>query len=207
MMELIDKGGYLMFPLILCSILAIAIAVERIINLRRRKVVRPESAGILDNLIEEGSYEKAEAICRKNSWPYSRIVLSALESREMPLDDVKGAVADAGRHEVPVLERYLGTLSTIASISPLLGLLGTVVGMIKVFTVISSAGVGQAQALSEGISEALITTAVGLCVAIPTLIFHNYFRDKAETIILEMEARSMALIRCIKPGNNGGDKK
>ncbi len=206
MMELIDKGGYLMYPLIICSILTIAIAVERVINLRRKKVIRPESADILDNLVEEGAYDKAEAICRKNPWSYSRIVLAALDSRELPVEDIKGAVTDAGRHEVPALERYLGTLGTISGISPLLGLLGTVLGMIKVFTVISSAGVGQAQALSEGISEALITTAVGLSVAIPTLIFHNYFRDKAEVLILEMEARSMALVRSFRKENKEGDR-
>ncbi len=203
MIELIEKGGYLMYPLFLCSIAAIAIGIEKLINLRRKRVIRAETASIIENLIEENSFDKAEAICRKNPWPYSRIVLAALESRELPLEDVKGAVADAGRREVPVLERYLGALGTIASISPLLGLLGTVFGMIKVFTVISSIGVGQAQALSEGISEALLTTAVGLCVAIPSLILHNYFRDKAEAIILEMESRAMVVIRSIKSNGNG----
>ncbi len=202
MIELVQKGGYLMYPLIACSLIALAIVIEKLINLRRKKVLRPKKATEIEELIEEEEYGRAKAICRSDPWPYSRIILKSLENNHLRKNELKELIVDWGRKETSLLEKYLGSLGTIASISPLLGLLGTVVGMIKVFNVISTIGVGQAAALSEGISEALITTATGLSIAIPALIFHNYFRDKAESLVMEMESRSRQILKKLKFGKS-----
>jgi biopolymer transport protein ExbB len=143
--------------------------------------------------------DKATEVCRENPGIYTNIVLSGLELADRSETAVRESVEGAGRHETARLNRYLGTLGTIAGISPLLGLLGTVLGMIEVFNTIAESGAGQAAQLSSGISQALITTATGLLVAIPALVAHNFFREKAEAIVTDLERESLRVLRFLYP--------
>ena len=197
MFELLKSGGPVMVPLALCSIVALAITIEKMWNLRPSRILRTESFESLVLLIEGGRVDKARELCRRNSGIFHSIVGPGLDHCRYGRDEVKQAILDAGRQEIPRLSRYLGALGTIASIAPLLGLFGTVLGMIKVFRVISALGVGHASDLAGGISEALITTASGLPIAIFSLIMYNYFSDKAETIILEIEKRALTITRSL----------
>ena len=194
MLELIGQGGILMLPILLCSVLALAITIERLINLSGRKVHPPELVSKLKKLIGEGKSTETLAICANSSIPMARIVEAGILKRQHSRERVKEAIEHTGKQEASNLRKYLGVLATIASIAPLLGLLGTVAGMIKVFQVISHQGVGNPSALAGGISEALVTTAAGLVVAIPTLVSHNYFFKKANGLIMEMENTSMELV-------------
>ena len=130
-----------------------------------------------------------------------RVLAAALVNRHRSRDLIKEAVEDTGRHVVHQLERFLNTLGTIAGISPLLGLLGTVIGMIKVFATIVEHGVGNANQLAGGISEALITTAAGLTVAIPSFFFYRYFKSRVEAYVVSMEEQAINLIEAIERGN------
>lgn len=195
MIEFFGSGGPVMYLLALCSVAALAITFEKTWNLRRSKILPSKSYEALLALIEGGRVDKARDICRQNPGVFHNIVSAGLDSFHYGREEVKEAIVDAGRQEIPHLERYLSALGTIAGIAPLLGLLGTVIGMIKVFGVISALGVGHAQDLAEGISEALITTATGLPIAIFALVMYNYFSSKAEGIILEMEKYSLGIIK------------
>jgi biopolymer transport protein ExbB len=183
-----------MYPLLLCSIAALAIVIEKIITLRRKKVIIPEIVNVLDNIKGTGDIGLALSICEKHQGPFANIIRSGLENRELPREELKEVLSDQGRQEVQYLERGLVILETIAAIAPLLGLLGTVIGILKVFDVIAVMGVGQATALSGGISEALITTIVGLSVGIPAVVVYNLFANKAERLILEIEKYSSLLL-------------
>lgn len=197
MLDLLKSGGPVMVPLALCSIIALAITIEKLWNLRQTRILRTESFETLVLLIEGGRVDKARELCRRNRGIFHSIVGPGLDHYRFGRDEVKQAILDAGRQEIPRLSRYLGALGTIASIAPLLGLFGTVLGMIKVFRVIAAMGVGHASDLADGISEALITTAAGLPVAIFSMIMYNYFSDKAETIILEIEKRALTITRSL----------
>ena len=183
----LQRGGIIMIPLLLSSIIALAVVIEKIITLRRKKIIIPEIVSIIENLKSLADIKLAISICEKNKGPFSNIVLIGLKNVHLSKEEMREMFQDQGRQEVRSLQRGLGILETIAAIAPLLGLLGTVLGMIKVFDVISVQGVGQTSALSAGISEALITTVVGLSIGIPTLVFYNYFSDKAENLILDIE--------------------
>ena len=197
MIEVLRAGGPIMIPLGICSVLALAIIAERFWNLRDAKVLPPSEVERIRLLIDQGEFARAEEYAASRPGPLNNILLAALEARREPRDLIREVVRDAGRQEVPTLERYLGPLGTIASVSPLLGLLGTVLGMIRVFAVISQQGVGQADALAGGISEAMITTATGLAIAIPTLAAYNFYVGKAEGMILEIERLVLEFIKLI----------
>ncbi|UCF81071.1 MAG: MotA/TolQ/ExbB proton channel family protein [Acidobacteriota bacterium] len=204
MFELFQKGGLVMYPLLACSIAALAIVIERFVNLRASKALRPSVADTVDGLVESGVYEKAKSLCERSPSPYTNIVGAVLENPTLPREELKEIVLEASRHELPVLTRYLPTLSTLASVSPLLGLLGTVLGMREIFDVIAHMGTGTASALGAGISKALITTVSGLSIAIPALIFHNYFQNHAEALITEIEKRTLRLVRAISERGAAG---
>ena len=195
MIEFFQRGGPVMYVLALCSVVAVAITLEKAWNLRRRKILRMDSYETLMALIDGGRVDKAREICGRNPGIFHNIIGAGLDHFAYGREEVKEAIVDAGRQEIPRLERYLGALGTIAGIAPLLGLLGTITGMIKVFSVIAALGVGHAQDLAEGISEALITTASGLPVAIFALVMYNYFSNKAEGIVLEMEKYSLGITK------------
>jgi len=194
-LDFLDKGGFIIYPLILCSILGLAIVIEKTIMLRRKRVIVPEIVNLLDNIKGPDDIGLALSICEKHEGPFANIIRAGLEHRDLPKDELKDVLNDQGRQEVHSLERGLVVLETIAGIAPLLGLLGTVIGILKVFNVISELGVGQATALSGGISEALITTIVGLSIGIPAVVVYNLFTDKAEGLILEIEKYSSLLLK------------
>jgi len=198
MIDVLWKGGVLMIPILLCSVIALGIIIEKMITLRQNRVIPYETLRKVEVLLRERDLSGAASLCKKNPSVMTRVLYTALIHKDKDRSELKEIIEDAGRHEVPVLERYTSLLGTIASISPLLGLLGTVTGMIKVFNIISFEGVGHPQALSGGISEALITTAAGLAVAIPTLVFYNYFMTKGESLVVELEKNSLRMLGLLK---------
>jgi biopolymer transport protein ExbB len=194
MLEIFAKGGWVMYPLLLSSILALTVTIERFWYLRKRRILVPEIISVLDQIKDPGDLNLAKSICDKFKGPFSRIVQTSISNQDLPPEELRALVEDEGRQEVRVLQRGLVTLETVAAIAPLMGLLGTVLGMIKVFNVIETLGVGQAKALSGGISEALVTTATGLIIGIPVFIAYNYFNHKAEAFILDMEKYVILLL-------------
>ena len=191
----LERGGPIMVPLILCSIIVLAIVIERAFSLRKKKVLVPEIISVIETIKKPEDIHLAISICQKNEGAFANIVQLGLENKDLPNDELKELIADQGRQEARSFEKGLGVIETIAGIAPLLGLLGTVTGMIKVFTVISEQGLGQTQALSGGISEALITTVVGLSIGIPSLVLYNYFTEKAENLIMDIEKFTSKLLR------------
>ena len=194
----LQKGGIIMYPLLLGSVLALAIVIERAFSLRSKKVLVAEIITAIRKIETAEDMRVAERICEANPGPFANIVLVSLKNQDLAVDQLKETILDQGRQEVRSLERGLVMLETIAAVSPLLGLMGTVIGMIKVFNVISIQGIGQASTLSGGISEALITTVTGLAVGIPALVAYNFFTNKAESLVLDIEKYSGGLLRNIR---------
>lgn len=193
--EYLSRGGVIMIPLLASSIIGLAIVIERAFRLRRKNVLIPEIINIVESLNSIRDLELASTICRKNKGPFANIILTGLENQDLSQKEIKELLNDQGRQQVRTLERGLPTLDTIAGIAPLMGLLGTVLGMIKVFTVISQQGTGQASLLAGGISEALITTATGLVIGILALIMYNYYSNIAEQYIMDIEKYTSKLLR------------
>jgi biopolymer transport protein ExbB len=197
-LELMRAGGWLMWPILACSVVAMAIILERLWSLRRRRVMPP---GLMEQVWQWQrdqalTPERIQALAQGS--PLGRLLSAGLVNRNHSREIMKEAINDVGRQVVAGLERYLNTLGTIASVSPLLGLLGTVFGMIDIFTVIIDAGVGNPGILAGGISEALLTTAAGLTVAIPSLMFHRYFNGRVNQFALAMEEEALNLVEVIK---------
>lgn len=193
-----------MVPLLLASVLGLAIVIERAFSLRSRKVLVPEIISAINEIKNMEDVRVTERICEANLGPFANIVLVALRNQDLPREELKETILDQGRQQVRILERGLVALETIAGVSPLLGLMGTVLGMIKVFNVISQQGIGQASVLSGGISEALITTVTGLAIGIPALVAFNFFTNKAENLVMDIEKYSSTLlqkIRLLTPAN------
>jgi biopolymer transport protein ExbB len=195
MLELFERGGVMIYPLVLSSLLAVAIIFERLITLRRKKIIIPEIINIVEQFNSLKDIDLAKNICARYEGPLPNIIKIGLENSGLDGDGIKELIEDQGRQEIRKLEKGLGILETVAALAPLMGLLGTVLGMIKVFGVIKEQGVGQAAALSGGISEALLTTVTGLFIGIPALIFYNYFSHKAENFVLDIEKHSGVLIK------------
>lgn len=201
MLEIIVAGGWLMAPLILCSILSLTIIAERLWALRRSQVVPVGVGEQVEGWAVRHELDRRHIDQLRSGSALGRVLAAALVNRHRSRDLIKEAVEDTGRHVVYRLERFLNTLGTIAGISPLLGLLGTVIGMIKVFSAILAHGVGNANELAGGISEALITTAAGLTVAIPSFFFYRYFKGRVEEYVVSMEEQAINLIEAIERGN------
>ena len=194
MLEFLDRAGPLIWPLALCSLFASTIAIERILALRRSKVLPKEIIEIVEAVRPHHDLSIAINVCRRNPGVFADIIGVGLEHADEPWEVVRDALQDAGKQKTALLERHLVWLQTIAQAAPLLGLLGTVLGMIKMFGSISIAGLGDPQALSEGISEAMLTTAVGLGIGIPTLIAYNLLASKAEDLVAEIESHATRLL-------------
>lgn len=190
----LSKGGIIMIPLFLCSLVGLAIVIEKLISLRRRVVFIPEVISLIENISSPKDIALVLTVCEKYRGPLPNIVRSALQNRHLSREELNELILDQGRQEIRTLERGLVALETVAAISPLLGLLGTVIGILKVFEVISELGVGQATALSGGISEALITTIVGLAIGIPAVVAYNYFTNRAENFVLDIEKYTTSVI-------------
>jgi biopolymer transport protein ExbB len=200
--ELVKSGGWLMLPIILCSIASISIIVERFWSLRRDRVLPRHLVATVWSTVKTGQLERKdiEAIGKQSA--LGKILAAGLLNRGESRERLKESIEERGREVVHELERFLDTLGTIAAISPLHGLLGTVIGMISVFTAITTHGVGNPGALANGISQAMITTAAGLSVAIVSLIFYRYFRRRVDTIVVEMEREAIKMVDVLHNNRN-----
>lgn len=190
-----------MAPIVLCSILAVTIIAERSWALRSSNVIPRDVGKQVEEWAVRHELDRRHIDQLRSGSALGRVLAAALVNRHRSRDLIKEAVEDTGRHVVHQLERFLNTLGTIAGISPLLGLLGTVIGMINVFSTILAHGVGNANQLAGGISQALITTAAGLTVAIPSFFFYRYFKGKVESYVVSMEEQALNLIEAIERGN------
>jgi biopolymer transport protein ExbB len=197
MFEIVKAGGIVMLPLIVCSILAAAITLERLWTLRGQRVVPEELADKVWRWVENRTLSDKQVVALQQHSPLGRVLAAGLANRHRDRSLMIEAIEDAGRHVAHELERYLNTLGTIAAISPLLGLLGTVTGMIRTFEAITVAGVGNPAAMASGIAEALITTAAGLIIAIPALVAYRYLRGRVDGHVIEMEKESLKLVQAI----------
>ena len=195
---MITSGGWLMVPILACSVASLAIILERLWALQDRLISPHDLSRNIEALLQTNQLTRDKIAEIQSSSPLGKILAAGLVNLDQSTTAIRDAVEEAGRHAVHDLERYLNALGTIASITPLLGLLGTVIGMIKVFATITAVGVGNPQALAGGISEALITTATGLSVGIPSLLFHRYFKGRVLELTVEMEQQSLRMLDVIR---------
>ena len=207
MFELLKAGGWLMLPILLCSVAAVAIVIERFWALRRVVIMPDNLVSQIWQLHRRRQLNDDRIAEIRDGSALGRMLAAGLINRFHSREVMKEAIEDTGRQVVADLERYLNTLGTIAAVSPLLGLLGTVFGMIQVFGVITQAGVGNAGLLAGGISKALITTAAGLSVAIPALMFHRYFNGRVNKLIIAMEEQALRLIEVMKGERESGEDR
>ena len=201
MWDVIQKGGPLMYLIILCSIVALAVVIERLYHLNRAKIDIDKFMESISNILKRNRIMEAIDLCEKSPGPIAHIIKAGILKHDRSRQEIKEAIEDAGIYEVPRLERNLGALATIAHISPLLGLLGTVTGMVRAFQIIQEKATSLNPVspgnLAGGIWEALITTAAGLIVAIPTFVAYNYLVSRVKNFIVEMERTSTELINIL----------
>ncbi|HIJ64617.1 MAG TPA: MotA/TolQ/ExbB proton channel family protein [Candidatus Hydrogenedentes bacterium] len=193
-LSMLRQGGLIMFPLLVCSLTAATIVIERCLALRRSIVFDPRALRVVEDYAGETSAEQAVAVCRRANGPFARIVEEILKTRHLDHAHALETMYATGRTQLGVLERGLTVLEIIANVSPLLGLLGTVLGMVTVFNAITAKGIGNPQVLSDGISKALVTTVAGLCVAIPALAFHSWLSKRVDDFAAEMQDRATNFI-------------
>jgi biopolymer transport protein ExbB len=194
MWEIIRAGGGFMWPIIVCSVAAVAIILERLWTLQSSRVIPPTLAQKVWEWIEADQLNDKLIEALEVNSPLGRLLAIGLANRHKPRPLMVERLEDGGRHVVHELERFLNTLGTIAAVAPLLGLLGTVAGIIHAFNAITANGIGDPRVLSGGIGEALITTAAGLTVAIPSLIAYRFMRGKVERLVIQMEKQAMKLV-------------
>lgn len=202
--ERIQAGGWVMIPILACAVVMVASMAERLWALRRSRIVPNAFAVEMADLVRQGRWSDALTLCRKRDIPIARIVQVALEAREEPRAMIKDRVEEAGRREAADLERFTPVLGTIASIAPLLGLLGTVTGMISVFEAIEKQGV-EVSFLAGGISEALVTTMSGLIVGIPALVANRYALAVLDGIVADLEEVAMGIVNLIATADEGDE--
>lgn len=200
MFELFRAGGPLMWIILLCSLVALAIIFERLIALRKRQVAPSTLRDQIVDLANSGKITRERVQKVREHSPLGQVLAAGLENVHRGEEAMRESLEESGKVVVHRLGRYLNTLGTIASITPLIGLLGTVIGMIKVFTAITASGVGDPTVLSGGISEALITTAAGLSVGIPCLMFYRHFRGKIVELAVSLEEEALAFLESQKGG-------
>jgi biopolymer transport protein ExbB len=186
-----------MIPILLCSVVAAGISVERFWTLRPEQVAPRDLLTQVWTWIRNNEMDSSRLREVKSGSPLGQILAAGITSHRRGRDVMKESIEEVANHVVHELERYLNTLGTVAAITPLLGLLGTVIGMIKVFTAIQLVGTGNAAVLAGGISEALITTAAGLTVAIPSLFFHRHFQRKVDELVIYMEQEALKLVEAL----------
>lgn len=196
--ELFDKGGVLIYPLLILFAWGVSIIVIKWFALRRENIINPQAVKQVESLLLANKTPEATAYCKQNSAPMTRILQAAILNHDKSEAELKEILEEAGRQEVPKIRSHLTTLGTIASVAPLLGLFGTVLGMISVFATLAQDTNVNATALAGGISEALITTACGMAIAMPTLAFYNYFMSQVQILIIEIEKVSLHMIAVLK---------
>jgi biopolymer transport protein ExbB len=200
MIDLLVAGGWVMPLLVACSVVALSISIERYLALDRSKVAPPHLLATVWRDLKQGELNAQKLAQLRSSSPLGAILAAGIANRGQGRDVMKESISEAASHVVHDLEKYLNSLGTVAAIAPLLGLLGTVVGMIDVFTQITTVGTGNANALAGGISEALLTTAAGLIVAIPALVMHRDYTGLIDTIVVDLEREAIKLVDAIHNG-------
>ncbi len=198
MYEIVKSGGTMMVPIVLASIVALAIIAERLWTLQRERILPKDLFEKVWQWVEAGQLNDEHLRALELNSPLGRILAAGLANRTRPREVLREAIEDAGRHVIHELERFLSTLGTIAGVSPLLGLLGTVFGMIRTFNSITVSGIGSPAALSSGIAEALIATAAGLTVAIPSLVCFRLLRRRVDGLVIEMEKEAIKMMQAIE---------
>ena len=197
MFELVQAGGWLMVPILLCSVIAAAICVERFWTLRTAQIVPRNLLAQVWDWIKNNDMDNRKLRELRLGSPLGQILAAGITNHRRGREQMKEAIEEVANQVVHEMERYLNTLGTVAAIAPLLGLLGTVIGMIKVFTSIKLEGTGNAAVLAGGISEALITTAAGLTVAIPSLFFYRFFQRRVDELVISMEQEALKLVEVL----------
>lgn len=196
-----------MIPLGILSMVALAIIIERLWSLRRKNFLQPATVQTLSGLLASDKYRGAVEYCRRHPGPFTGLVTALVENRQAPYDELKQILEDTGRLQLMSLQRGLPALATIVAGAPLLGLLGTVIGMIKIFAVVASAGSSITEQLSSGISQALITTATGLVIALPALFTHAYLESRAVGILSDIEAQILDFLHLVREHERVGDEE
>ena len=197
MVEFLLKGGPIVVPIGICSVVSLGVFLERLWSLRRTRVISEEFVNQIESLIRENRIPDALSLAKDRSDPMAHIATAALRHHKCERDLIKESVEEVGRRESALLERYIEILGTCAAIAPLLGLLGTVTGMMDVFREVEAFGLGDPSVFASGIWKALITTAVGLAVAIPSFIFYKSLIGKVDGLVIEMEERSLNLVEMV----------
>jgi len=198
MWEMIVAGRYMMIPIAIASFVGLAVIIERLMVLQRRRIVSPEIAEAVETLSASPNLSVAYAICKRKPGPFANILMTGLDHADNDWTIIRDVLEEAGRQEAIRLTRRLGVLETVAAVSPLLGLLGTVIGMIRVFSSVSQSGLGDPEVLSSGISEAMVTTAAGLIIGIPALVAYNWLNGRADRIIFDLEFYSSKILDTLR---------
>ncbi len=198
MLEFIQQGGSVMYILLGLSVLSLTIVFERAWSLRRSVVIPLKDVQLIEKSVRDGDVKQAMTVCQSHNTAMSRILWVALANRGVHRSVMKEILEESGRQEVAHLDRYIGVLGLVAAIAPLLGLLGTVIGMIEVFQQISLVGVGKADVLAGGISKALNTTAFGLVVAIPSIVAYRFYESRVDRFVIEIEAHALRFVELLK---------
>ena len=197
MVEFVKAGGWLMVPIILCAIIAMGIILERFWTLQEKRVLPEDLTSKVWGWVKQDAMDQNQIQTLHQGSALGQILAAGLINRDRDRAIMKDSIEDTGRHVVHELERYLDTLGTVAAVSPLLGLLGTVIGMVEVFSEITTGGIGNPTVLAGGIAKALITTAAGLSVAIPALIGYRYYRNRVDTLVVNMEKEAIKLVEAL----------
>ncbi len=197
MVEIVKAGGWLMVPIILCAIIAMGIILERFWTLQQKRVIPEDLTSKVWGWVKKDQLDQGQIQTLYQGSALGQILAAGLINRDYERAVMKDSIEETGRHVVHELQRYLDTLGTVAAISPLLGLLGTVIGMVKVFAAITTHGVGNPTVLAGGIAEALITTAAGLTVAIPALIGYRFYSSRVDTLVIDMEKEAIKLVEAL----------
>jgi biopolymer transport protein ExbB len=198
MWDMIVAGRYMMIPIAVASFVGLAVIIERLLVLQKGRIVYPEIAEAVETLSASPSLSVAYAICERKPGPFANIVRAGLDHADNDWTIIRDVLEEAGRQEATRLTRRLGVLETVAAVSPLLGLLGTVIGMIRVFSSISQTGLSNPEVLSSGISEAMVTTAAGLIIGIPALVAYNWLNGRADRIIFDLEYYSSKVLDTLR---------
>jgi len=205
--DILISGGPVMVPLGLLSMVAVAIIMERLWVLRRSNFLQNSTVQTLSGLLASDKFQGSIDFCRRHPGPFTDLVVALVENRHAPYEELKEILEDTGRLQLMGLQRGLPALGTIVAGAPLLGLLGTVIGMIKIFSVVATAGSGITEQLSSGISQALITTATGLVIAIPALFVHSYLESRALSILSDIEAQILDYLHLVREHANTEDEE
>jgi len=205
--DILISGGPVMIPLGLLSMVAVAIIMERLWVLRRSNFLQNSTVQTLSGLLASDKFQGSIDFCRRHPGPFTDLVVALVENRHAPYEELKEILEDTGRLQLMGLQRGLPALGTIVAGAPLLGLLGTVIGMIKIFSVVATAGSGITEQLSSGISQALITTATGLVIAIPALFVHSYLESRALSILSDIEAQILDYLHLVREHANTEDEE